>query len=176
LAKPQPADCHLFRARVNTLIESLRGVMPSEEAEAGKVMASQFKEEGITLFTKCATNSITYEGGKFLICIEEEGNHHDIEAENLLVSTGRSPNVEALSLEKAGVKFSEKGIQVDPYGRTNQKHIYAIGDCIGAPFFTHLAEHHGRAVLTSLLLPFKKKILTQPVLPSLKNLFGRKKP
>lgn len=163
-----PIGCELAQAfsRLGskvTLIESLRGVMPSEEEDVGTILAAQFKKEGIDLFTKCTENLITYREEKFLICIDEGGKRHEVEAENLLVSTGRRPNVTALALDNAGVIYSEKGIQVDSYGRTNQKHIYAIGDCTGPPFFTHLAEHHGRAVLTSLLLPFKKKILTQKV-------------
>lgn len=148
-----------------TIIESLRGVLPNEEPEVQEIIAKQFKEEGIDLYVKCDTNLISYREGKFFICISEGEARHDMEAEKLLISTGRRPNVSSLALEKAGVNFSEKGIAVDAFGRTNQKHIYAIGDCVGAPFFTHLAEHHGRAVLTSIILPFflKKKIGKQPL-------------
>ena len=78
-------------------------------------------------------------------------NGAPIAARALLVATGRRPNVAGMNLEAAGVQYSEKGIPVDAYGRTNQKHIWAVGDITGAPFFTHWAENQARSVLTSLL-------------------------
>lgn len=162
-----PIGCELGQAfsRLGskvTIIESLRGALPNEEPEVCRVLAEQFKKEGMDLYVKCDTNQITYREGKFLICIVEEGAEHDIEVEKLLIATGRPPNT--AGLEKAGVNFSEEGIRVDAYGRTNQKHIYAVGDCVGTPFFTHRAEYHGRAVLISLLIPFmRKKVEGEPL-------------
>ncbi|MBI3900945.1 MAG: VTT domain-containing protein, partial [Chlamydiia bacterium] len=67
-----------------------------------------------------------------------------------------------LYLETAGVNFSEEGIAVDKFGRTSQKHIWAIGDVVkGGPRFTHAAENQARKVLISLLLPIKMKRETQ---------------
>lgn len=153
-----PIGCELAQAfsRLGSeviIIESLRGVMPNEDPDVDTVMAKRFQDEGIKLYTRCDANLISYKDGKFLICITENGEHHDIEAEALLVSTGRRPNVADLKLDNARVEHSDKGIVVDAYGRTNQSHIFAVGDIVGAPFFTHLAENHGRAVLTSLILP-----------------------
>jgi len=167
-----PIGCELAQAfsRLGadvTMIESERGLMPNEDPEAAEVLTKVFEKENIHLHTKCETNLISYEQGKFKICITEEGQNRDVEVEHLLVSTGRRANVDALNLEKAGVKFSEKGITVDPFGRTNQSHIFAIGDVVGSPFFTHMAENHGRAVLTTLLLPWplKKKLDRKQSIP-----------
>jgi len=100
---------------------------------------------------------VTYIGGQFQIFLD---NGQKIESEALLISVGRKPNVSSLNLGAAGVNYTHMGISVDAYGRTNQSHIWAVGDVVGAPFFTHWAENQGRCVLTSLILPFpfKKKI------------------
>ena len=160
-----PIGCELAQAfkRLGsdvTIIASKRGIMPREDPEVGKLMAEVFKKEGITLHIKCETNEINYKENKFFICISVEGSNKDFETDALLVSTGRRANVEGMELDKAGITHSEKGIPVDAYGRTNQKHIFAIGDVVGGLLFTHLAENHGRSVLTTMILPkpFKKKL------------------
>ena len=142
------------------LIESQRGLMPNEAEETSKVMAEVFQKEKIGLHILCETNYIAYQNGKFVICIAEKNEKEDVEVDQLLIATGRRPNIADLQLEKAKVVHSEKGIPIDAYGRTNQTHIFAIGDVVGGPLFTHLAENHGRTVLTTLLLPgpFKKKL------------------
>lgn len=167
-----PIGCELAQAFRHlgsqvTVIESERGVMPNEDPDASEVITDVFKKENIQLHIRCEANWISYENGKFKICISEDGKTSDVEVEHLLVSTGRKPNVGELNLDKAGVQFSEKGIPVDAYGRTNQSHIFAIGDVVGGPFFTHMAENHGRAVLTTLLLPwpFKKKLDKAQAIP-----------
>lgn len=165
-----PIGCELAQAfsRLGTkvtVIESMRGLLPREEKEVGALLKERFQKEGIEVLLRCEANKITYEEGSFHICTMQGEEHRDFESDELLISTGRKPNVGRLQLEKAGVQFSEKGIPVDRYGRTNAPHIFAIGDVVGGPLFTHLAESHGRSVLTTLLLPFslKKKLPTQPV-------------
>ncbi len=167
-----PIGCELAQAFARlgtevTIIESDRGVMPNEPIEAQALMADLFQKEGISINVQCRANSITYQDNLFSICIGKEEPHKTLQAEMLLVATGRRPNISALLLDKAEVKHSEKGIPVNVYGQTNQPHIFAIGDILGGPFFTHLAEHQGRAVLTSLILPgpFKKKFDQAQALP-----------
>ena len=83
----------------------------------------------------------------------------------LLVAAGRKPHLGELQLEKAGVAFTDKGVTVDAFGRTSQRHIFAIGDAAGPPFLPISPKIERRTVLTTLLLSpfFKKKIDLQPV-------------
>ena len=71
----------------------------------------------------------------------------------LLVAVGRTPKVTGLDLEKAGVAYSPKGIQVDDKLRTTAKHIYAAGDCVGGHQFTHFAGWQGFKAVRNALLP-----------------------
>ena len=151
-----PIGCELAQAFARlgstvTLIKSKRGILPIEEKEVSSLIAEVFEKEGIR-HIHLEVSHISYQNGKFTM--------GDIEVDQLLISTGRRPNIGALNLEKAKITHSEKGIPLDAYGRTNQPHIFAIGDIVGRPFFTHMAENMGRTVLTNLLLPwpFKKKL------------------
>lgn len=163
-----PIGCELAQAFLRlgstvSLIHSHTELLNKEEPVAREVIAQQFKSEGMSLHLGIGVKEINYCDGQFRVFLE---NGKTVESEALLVSVGRKPNVASLNLEAAGVNYTDKGIAVDAYGRTNQPHIWAVGDVIGTPFFTHWAENQARSVLTSLLLPFpfKKKIdRNQPI-------------
>ena len=63
-----------------------------------------------------------------------------------LAATGRKPNLDGLGLEKAGVKVKHGAIAVDAYSRTNQEHIFAVGDCTDRMNLTPVAINEGRAL------------------------------
>lgn len=160
-----PIGCELAQAfqRLGakvSLIHSHSELLNKEEPIAQQVIADTFVRDGISLHLGVRPQEISYQNDLFQIVI---GNGKKIEAKALLVAVGRRPNVTSLNLNAAGVDYSDKGIAVDEFGRTNIEHIWAIGDVIGAPFFTHWAESQARSVLTSLLLPFKKKLEKQAV-------------
>lgn len=161
-----PIGCELGQAfrRLGSevvIIHHKEQLLEKEEREASELIAKQFEKEGIGLFLKQSAQSIHYTDNRFMITLNEQKT---LEAEQFLVAIGHQPNISSLNLEAAGVRSTEKGIQVDQYGRTSVSHIWAIGDCIGPPFFSHAAEHQARAVLTSLLMPiFNKKWDQQPM-------------
>ncbi len=157
-----PIGCELAQAFLRlgskvSLIHSHTELLNKEETCAQEIIAAQFKSEGISLHLGMGVKEVTYHDNQFQIFLE---NGQKFESEAFLVSVGRKPNVSSLNLKAAGVNYTDKGIPVDAYGRTNQSHIWAVGDVVGIPFFTHWAENQARSVLTSLLLPFpfKKKI------------------
>lgn len=164
-----PIGCELAQAFLRlgssvSLIHNHSELLNKEEPQAQEVIAHQFKLEGMSLFLDTKVKEVAYQNGQFQVFLE---NGQIIESEQLLVSVGRKPNVSLLNLEAADVNYTNKGISVDAYGRTNQKYIWAVGDVIGSPFFTHWAESQARSILTSLLLPypFKKKINREQFIP-----------
>lgn len=163
-----PIGCEMSQAfrrlgsRV-TLIGTRPVLLPRDEPEAQRVLQEQFEKEGIELFLGYQTEKVAREeGGKIALTIRPTKGEEQttLYSSHLLLSVGRRPNIRELNLDAAGIKYSSKGIDVDSYGRTSQKNIWCIGDASGAPFYTHMAEAQGRAVLTSLLLPsfFRRKI------------------
>jgi pyruvate/2-oxoglutarate dehydrogenase complex dihydrolipoamide dehydrogenase (E3) component len=81
----------------------------------------------------------------------------------LLLAAGRRPNVKGLDLERAGVTYTEKGIQVDDNLRTSQRHIYAAGDCVGSHQFTHYAGWQAAMAVRNALLVGASKGVTDHV-------------
>jgi len=166
-----PIGCELAQAmsRLGSKVSILHKHATFFEKEAklvAPILQNVFEKEGIDLYFNANTTKFIHTKSSCELFFEQDGKEKSIQADKLLVSVGRVPSVEGLSLEKAGINFSDKGIGVDSYGRTNQKHIFAVGDIVGRPFFTHLAENRARSVLTSLFLPFglKKKLdLVQPI-------------
>jgi pyruvate/2-oxoglutarate dehydrogenase complex dihydrolipoamide dehydrogenase (E3) component len=76
-----------------------------------------------------------------------------VEGDALLVAVGRRPTVEGLDLDRAGVKYSERGIQVNDRLQTTQDHIYACGDVIGGFQFTHYAAWQASVAVRNVLFP-----------------------
>ena len=74
---------------------------------------------------------------------DKKGKEHVVEAEVLLVATGRQANIEDVGLEEVGVEVKDGFIAVDDMMRTNVEHVYAIGDVNGRQMLAHTAQHHG---------------------------------
>jgi len=81
----------------------------------------------------------------------QKRRHETIEGSHLLVAAGRRPNLENLDLDAAGIRYERNGIVVDRLLRTSNKNVYAIGDAIDGPGFTHLANHHAGLVVRHAL-------------------------
>lgn len=162
-----PIGCELAQAFLRlgakvTLIHTHTALLNREDPSAQEVIAAQFKAEGMSLLLGTKVKKAGYTNGEFQLALE---NGQEITSQALLVSVGRRPHLSGLNLEAAGVSYTAQGIPVDVYGRTNQSHIWAVGDVIGSPYFTHRAENQARSVLASLILPFKTKIDQKQAIP-----------
>ncbi len=144
-----------------TVIESRPTLLEREEPEAQKVILETFQKEGISLLLGCRTERVSYDKS-FSVAVRGK-SMQTIEGDALFIGVGRRPHLKELQLENGKIIFTKDGIPTNQYGQTNQKHIWAIGDAAGPPFFTHYAENQGRAVLTNLLLPFQLKKSAQPI-------------
>ena len=75
----------------------------------------------------------------------------DVEAEQVLVATGRRPNTADLGLEQVGIAMNRAAVAVDQYLRTNAEGIYAIGDATGITMLAHAASYQGEIAVTNAL-------------------------
>lgn len=144
-----------------TIIEMTDHLLYREERELAEILMQRMKDEGVKVL--CHSKAVRVRNSESGIVLDLESEVHgdqDVKAESILVAVGRRPNVEGLDLEKAGVKYSTKGIRVDQTLRTTAKNIYAIGDAIGSYQFSHMAEYWaGVAVPNAVLpIPIKKKV------------------
>lgn len=125
------------------------GLLPREEPEVAQTMGSVFAREGLR-FVQGLVTQARQEDDEIVLNVEAQ----EIRGDMLLVAVGRAPIVKGLNLEQAGVAYSARGIPVDKYLRTTQKHIYAAGDCIEGNYqFTHFAGWQAFQAVRNALLP-----------------------
>jgi dihydrolipoamide dehydrogenase len=124
-----------------TIIEMLPNLIPQEDVDASKELAKQFGKRGVTLHLEKQCSRVEDNGGVLTVHF---GDGETVEADLMLVSVGRGPNVEGLGLESIGVEFDKrKGIAADEHRRTTVEHIYAVGDCAGYWQLAHTAFREG---------------------------------
>lgn len=146
-----PVGCEIAQsyrrlgAEVSLIAEAL---LPSEEPEASEVLATVFAAEGIEWVHGRAT-AASHSGDEFTLTTAAGDVHGDM----LLIATGRAPVVQGLGLERAGIRYTPEGIEVDAHLRTSARNIYAAGDVLGGPQYSHLAGWHGFQATRNALLP-----------------------
>ena len=136
-----------------TLIQNGR-LLPRDDAEAVALLRSQFLADGIALregAKAVGAESADGKGVRLRLHDPLTGYRETVEGSHLLIATGRIADISALGLDAAGVRYGPAGIVVDRRLRTSNSRIYAIGDVIGPPQFTHRAAYHAGLVLRHAL-------------------------
>lgn len=141
-----------------TLVDMVDRVLSLSEPEASEVIQARLKERGVELRLGVGVES--REGRNLLLA---DGSRVE-EVDQVLLAAGRIPNLD-LNLEAAGVEYDHRGIPTDELGRTNVRHIFAIGDVNLKSAFTHSANHQGRGLVQKLAFPFLP-VRKQPHYPS----------
>src|SRR6201996_9166707 len=122
------------------LFEALDRVLPTEDADISKVAGRAFAKQNIKVHTGTLVKDVQSHDDKVTFSYGDETG----EAEYLVIAAGRGPDVEALGLEAAGVKLTDRGlIEVDGALRTSVKGVYAIGDLVPGPALAHKASDEG---------------------------------
>jgi pyruvate/2-oxoglutarate dehydrogenase complex dihydrolipoamide dehydrogenase (E3) component len=132
-----------------TMFQRSRRLLGMADADCSAAIARVMESEGVVFHFGAEIGRVSRAGMTYTV----ESGRDIIEGDQLLVATGRVPNVEGLDLEKAGVVHGAGGIQVDSRLRTSQPHIYACGDVTGGPQFTHYAGMQGYVAVRNALLP-----------------------
>jgi len=124
-----------------TIIEMLPRLIPMEDEDAAKELQKQFGKRGIALQLERQCTKVEESGGALTVHF---GEGEEVEADLMLVSVGRAPQVENLGLEEIGVELDRrKGIAADEHRRTTVPHVYAVGDCAGYWQLAHTAFREG---------------------------------
>lgn len=130
------------------VIEYLDHVTPGMDAEVSKVFQRTLKKQGIGFTLGAAVQSVstTKTKAKVTYKLRKNDAEETIDADVVLVATGRKPYTDGLGLEALGVKMSERGqIEIDDQYRTSVKDVFAIGDAVAGPMLAHKAEDEGIA-------------------------------
>lgn len=132
-----------------TIVQMDPHLVPNGDKEAGMLLEQSLKNEGITIYNSTNIEKVEEKDG-MVITHTDKGI---LKAEKILVATGRKPVLNTLDLDKAGIKYTVKGIKVDSKLRTNKKHIYAVGDINGIAQLSHAAMHQGMMALMDTISP-----------------------
>jgi mercuric reductase len=109
-----------------TVIEAMPSILYGSEPEVSETLLNALKAEGMKFYTRALVDRVE----KKALYIKTEGLEKKVDHDILLVATGRTPNVEKLALENAGVEYSENGIKVNNKLMTSNPRIYAAGDVV----------------------------------------------
>lgn len=147
-----PIGCELGQAfhRLGsqvTMISSRDHILPKEDPEAALVVERQLEADGINLIRGKRAQKVEVIDGKKHLWVGDE----KVVVDEILVSSGRVPNVNSLNLEAAGVQYNEKGLLVNQKLQTSNKRIYGCGDVIGGYQFTHVAGYEAGVVIQNAL-------------------------
>ncbi len=132
-----------------TVIEYLDAITPGMDAEVQKTFQRILKKQGLKFVMGAAVQKTeaTKTKAKVHYKLRKDDSEHVLDADTVLVATGRKPFVDGLGLEALGVEITPRGqIKTGKDWQTNVKGIYAIGDVIAGPMLAHKAEDEGMAV------------------------------
>ncbi len=125
-------------AEVTVLARST--LLSKDDPKIGQSLRRVFEDEGINVMLHTLPESVHYHAGQFIL----QTDKGEVQGDQLLVATGRTPNTSTLELDKAGVKTDKQGaIIIDDHMRTNVENIYAAGDCSNLPQFVYVAAAAG---------------------------------
>ncbi|MDG2055759.1 MAG: dihydrolipoyl dehydrogenase [Tateyamaria sp.] len=130
------------------VIEFLDAITPGMDAEVQKHFKRTLTKQGIGFTMGAAVQKVeaTKTKAKVHYKLRKDDSDHVIDADVVLVATGRKPYVDGLGLDGLGIEMTQRGqIQVDALWQTNIPGIYAIGDVIEGPMLAHKAEDEGMA-------------------------------
>ncbi len=151
-----PIGCEMAQAFARfgsevTLINRGPQILPREDRDAARVVEQALNRDGVRLSLGSKLLSVERRGAEKIVHFEHAGARQSVAADQILVAAGRTPNIENLSLDRAGVRFSSRGVAVDDRLRTSNPRVYAIGD-VASPFqFTHVADAQARLVIANAL-------------------------
>ena len=132
-------------------------LLPREDADAAAVLAAQFERENIGLALGAKILRVEKREDAKIVVFEQSGSQQALEGDEILVAIGRTPNLDGLGLEAAGVEFDRNGVTVDDRLRTSSRRIYAAGDICSPYKFTHAADAMARMVLQNALFWGRKR-------------------
>ena len=136
-----------------TVLEREPRILPRDEPELADRLAALLRAEGVELVLGADVERVEVAGGEKVVHATVDGQARRFAAEEIIVATGRAPNVEGLGLEEVGVRTSKRGVETDGALRTSVETIYACGDVAGRHLFTHSAAFEGVRAVRNMFFP-----------------------
>lgn len=136
-----------------TVIEYLDTITPGMDGETAKSFQRTLKKQGFNFIMGAAVQGVKASKTKATVTykLKKKDAEETLDADVVLVATGRKPYTKGLGLETVGVEMTDRGqVNIDKHWRTNVQSIYAIGDVVVGPMLAHKAEDEGVAVAETI--------------------------
>lgn len=141
------AQAHVRLGCKVTVIEGARA-LGRDDPELAQVVLDRLRAEGVEIVEEAPATRVESVGGEITV----ETGKGRFTGTHLLVAVGRSPSLDRLNLQAAGVETTRTGVRVDDRLRSTNRRIHAIGDAAGGMQFTHVAGYHAGVVIRPILL------------------------
>jgi len=142
----------LARAGVKVTLICRSRLLPEAEPEIGAALEGYLEAEGVQIASGVSYQAIRHVHGRIELDVEHAGRSVTLAAEQVLITTGRTPNVEGLGLDELGIETnSSGGIKVDDRLRTTRPCFYAAGDVIGRDQFVYMAAYGAKLAAKNAL-------------------------
>jgi pyruvate/2-oxoglutarate dehydrogenase complex dihydrolipoamide dehydrogenase (E3) component len=126
---------HRLGSRVTVVTPEDR-VMEREEPDASAALQTSFERDGIAMRFKASAQRVARDGRTYRVELSDGGR---LEADGLLVATGRTPNTSDLNAAASGIELERGYVKTDDFLQTTCPGVYALGDVAGQPAFTHVS-------------------------------------
>lgn len=142
-----------------TLMQRSPRILKEYDPEISEAVTKALTEQGIDLITGATFEKVEQRGEIKKVYISVDGDKKIVEAEQLLIATGRKPNTDTLNLKAATVEVGSRGeVLVDDYLRTSNPRIYAAGDVTMGPQFVYVAAYEGGIVADNAIGSLERKV------------------
>ncbi len=140
------------RSGVVVTVVCRRRLLPQAEPEIGEALAGYFGDEGIAVRAGVSYRAIRRTAEGVALTVTVDGHDETIEAETVLIATGRRANVQGLGLDEVGIELTQTGgIKVDDRMRTTKPGVYAAGDVTGRHRFVYMAAYGAKLAAENAL-------------------------
>jgi pyruvate/2-oxoglutarate dehydrogenase complex dihydrolipoamide dehydrogenase (E3) component len=129
-----------------TLVEHHEHLLARVDADAGELLAERLEQEGVRVLVERKVSGVESTGSGVRVSVAGEDT---LDADRLLVATGRQPNVAGVGLEELGVEVTRRGVTVDDRLRAGDG-VWAIGDVAGVGLLTHLGKYQARVAAANI--------------------------
>ncbi|MEZ7137293.1 dihydrolipoyl dehydrogenase [Komagataeibacter sp. SM21] len=126
-----------------TIVEVADRILPVEDAEISTFARKALEKQGMKILTGAKLGRIGKDGDSVTVEVTAGGKTQSVVVERVISAVGIVGNVENIGLEGTAIEVDRTHIKVDPYCRTGEKGVYAIGDIASPPWLAHKASHEG---------------------------------
>jgi pyruvate/2-oxoglutarate dehydrogenase complex dihydrolipoamide dehydrogenase (E3) component len=148
-----------------TIVHRGSHLLGREDEDIANAVQKVLEEDGIEVLLNASASSVSKRGDEIVLGVDQRGKTHEISGSHLMTAAGRVPNSDSLALEAAGIETDKKGyILTSDTLETNVPGVYAVGDIMPGPKFTHMSYDDYR-VLKGNLIDGRSTSITDRMVP-----------